>query len=254
MGEKVQVTGYVRRIFEKKGESSQGPWTAYSIKVMSPEGEEDPRFYQFGFTAPPFKADAFADGKYSHTGDYISFEAEIKDEKAAKYIEGTGKILKNGPARKEPEKKGGGGRGGKGGGGPKVTKSALFGDIGGYNTEDDIRRITLTASRTAALEAVGLLLQYDALPMTKSKGKAHDATRFDEVTAMIDKLTVQYFFDNATGRLLTEVEDRSPVKEAAPLPPDTAEEKNAEEQEHDTEWGTDDEEPAGQDEEAEVTF
>lgn len=239
MGERVNVTGYVRRIFETSGENSRGPWTAYAIKVISPEGEEDPRFYQFGFKAPPFKADAYSDGKYRHTGDYVQFEAEVKDDKAARFVDGTGRILKNGPARKEPEKKGGGQGGRKGGySGPKETNSDVFGKIGGYNTEDDIRRITLTASRTAALEAVGLLLQYDGLPMTKTKGKANEQVRYDEITAMIDKLTVQYFYDNASGRLLDEVADREEAKEPAPLP-DDAQQDEAEEEVAEAGWDED---------------
>jgi hypothetical protein len=60
--------------------------------------------------------------------------------------------------------------------------------------------------------------------MSKAKGKAGTAARFEEITSAIDKLTVQFFYDNASGRLLDEVADREPMKEPAPLPDDTADE------------------------------
>jgi len=65
----------------------------------------------------------------------------------------------------------------------------------------------LASARTAALDAIDLLLRNDALPMSAAKTKAGQASRFDEVTAAIDKLTVEYFFDSATGRKLVTVAD-----------------------------------------------
>ena len=202
MADRIKVEGFVEKIFEKTGNSARGPWTAYSIKVQRASGEVDPRFYQFGFKKPGFAE-----------GDYVQFEADIKDEKAAQFVEGSGKKPKNSPARppKPAAPAGKGGYAGKGGGGgykPRPPlESKVFGQIGGNNTEDDIRRMSYTAARSAALDAVALLLAHDALPMSTAKTKAGQATRFDEVTAMIDKLTVEYFFDAASGRKLETVAD-----------------------------------------------
>ena len=202
MGDRIKVEGFVEKIFVKEGTNARGAWQAFSIKVQRASGEVDPRFYQFGFERPKFKE-----------GDYVAFEAEVKDDKAAKFIEGTGHKPKNPPARPAAPVQGGGKGGyqGKGGGGgykprPPV-ESKLFGQIGQNSTEDDVRRISYASARTAALEAVSILLANDALPMSVAKTKAGQASRYDEVTAAIDKLTVEYFYDSASGRKLTTVAD-----------------------------------------------
>ena len=58
MSNEVTVEGFVVRIFEKSGTNARGPWTAYSVKVASAEGVEDPLWYQFGFDKPPFQSDS----------------------------------------------------------------------------------------------------------------------------------------------------------------------------------------------------
>lgn len=216
MGDRIRVQGFVEKLFERSGTNARGQWTAYSIRLQRVSGEVDPRYYQFGFKRPGF-----------NEGDFVEFEAEIKDDKAATFIEGSGKKPKNPPARPEkPAQSGGQGGGynkGKGGGGgykprpPVVSK--LFGQIGGNNTEDDIRRMAYSNARSAALEAVALLLENDALPMSTAKTKDGVAKRFEEITAMIDKLTVEYFYDGASGRKLASVADAgSKETRVTPLP------------------------------------
>lgn len=219
MAQQRTVTGFVKRLFEKNGQSSKGPWTAYSIKIVNEEGEEDPRWYQFGFDKPPFKTDHDTDGH----GDYVQFDVTDKDEKASQFVPGTGKVLKNAPARKAAQKSsGGGGRGGyRGGGGAKVTNSDLFGQIGGYNTEDDVRRISMSHAQEMAVKTVELLLEADGLSITKATSKANQAKRYEEIVAAIDKLTVKFFYDTATGRLLETVEDEGSANvKADALPED----------------------------------
>src|SRR3990167_5779569 len=202
MGDRIKVEGFVEKIFVKEGTNARGAWQAFSIKVQKASGEVDPRFYQFGFERPKFAE-----------GDYVAFEAEVKDEKAAKFIEGTGHKPKNPPSKPAPQQRqGGGGYAGKPGGGggykPRLpVESKLFGQIGQNSTEDDVRRISYASARTAALSAIDLLLKNDALPMSAAKTKAGQASRFDEVTAAIDKMTIEYFFDSATGRKLSTVAD-----------------------------------------------
>jgi hypothetical protein len=209
---KYTVIGFVEKINEKNGNSPRGPWTAYSVKIQdATTGDVNPLWFQFGFEKPGFAE-----------GDYIEFEAEPKNDKAAQFVAGSGKKPKNPPAKPAaPAKTGGGGGGFKA---AKVTKSELFGDIGGYNTEDDIKRITLACSRTAAVDVIIALLEHDALPMSGAKSKAGQSKRYAEVLAMIDKLTVRYFFDNATGRLLNDIDDEGAVgREEQPLPEDNDE-------------------------------
>jgi len=209
MGDRIKVEGFVTKIFENKGENSRGPWTAYSLRIANPDGTLNPRFFQWGFKAPSCRSDEQTQGH----GDFISFEAEIKDDRAAKYIEGTGRVLKNAPARQAVEKPKEGNRGNfRGGGGGqraerKPTESKLFGQIGGYNTEDDIRRMSYTAARGDAVAVVTALLTHDALPMTSAKTKAGEAARFEEIMEAVNKLTVQFYFDAATGRQIERVAD-----------------------------------------------
>ncbi len=204
----VTVTGFVAKIFERSGTSNGRDWTAYSAKIQDAKtGDELPLYYQFGFDKPNLKE-----------GDYVQFKAEPKDDKAAQADPATVKHGKNPPARpetKKQESKGGGKKGGWGGGGAKVTKSELFGDIGGYNTEDDIRRMSLSNSRDAAVATVTALLEHDALPMSAAKNKGGQAKRYDEILSQIDKLTVKFFFDAATGRVLEHVSDEGTVDTSA---------------------------------------
>ncbi|OGT59959.1 MAG: hypothetical protein A3E01_07715 [Gammaproteobacteria bacterium RIFCSPHIGHO2_12_FULL_63_22] len=200
MGDRIKVEGFVEKIFVKEGTNARGAWQAFSIKLQRASGEVDPRFFQFGFERPKFKE-----------GDYVAFEAEVKDDKAAKFIEGSGSKPKNPPTKPAaPQRPGGTGGKPGGGGGYKPrppVESKLFGQIGQNSTEDDVRRISYASARTAALGAVDILLKNDALPMSAAKTKAGQASRFDEVTAAIDKLTIEYFFDSATGRKLSTVAD-----------------------------------------------
>jgi len=208
------VKGFVAKIFKKEGTSKKGPWTAYSFKVELEDGNEDPYFYQFGFSEPPFAE-----------GDYIQFSATDKDDRARTYTEGSGKIVKNAPARSQKEKSGsggGGGRGNYGGGGAKVKTSELFGEIGGYNTEDDIRRMSYSAARGDAVTLVAAMLEHKALPMSEAQTKAGVAKRFEAISEMVDKFTVEFFFDSASGRKLETVADGGVVNVAADAPvPDT---------------------------------
>jgi hypothetical protein len=215
MSETIKVAGFVEKIFERSGTNARGNWTAYSIKVQKEDGTVDPMYYQFGFEKPKFAE-----------GDYITFDAVRKDDKAASYVDGSGKKPKNGPAKPpKPQAPAGGYNGprkGGGGGGFKPREpvtSELFGKIGQNSTEDDIRRISLASARTAALEAVSVLLTHDGLVTSAANTKAGQAQRYDEIVAAIDKLTVKYFFDGASGRLLESVADEgSKTSRVAELP------------------------------------
>jgi hypothetical protein len=231
-----EVRGFVRRVFVKDGTGRNGkPYQLFSFKIATPEGKEDPTWYQLGFTAPNVKADFDqAANKYTDGGSYVKFSGEpAADGKSFKVDETSIKRLKNPPARQAVQAPAGGGKGGKsGGGGPKEKDSALFGKIGGYNTEDDVRRMSYSSARGDAVAVVELLLANDGLAITGAKTKAGQAKRFDEIVAAIDKLTIKYFFDNASGRQLTLVADtlvKTPT--AAALPDDNEDETDVEDTE-----------------------
>ena len=200
--------GFVVKIFTNDGTNSRGPWFAKSFKIESADGTEDPMFFQLGFN----KECPFVEG------DYIKFAADPKDAKAMTLVEGSGSKVDpaNAPTRAEKPKGGGGkGKGGFGGGGAKVKTSELFGEIGGYNTEDDIRRMSYSAARSNAIDVIGMLLEHDALPLGGTKGKAGQPKRFEQITQAVDKLTVEYYYDSASGRKLETVADAGVVDVSA---------------------------------------
>lgn len=188
----MSTVAFVQKINSKSGTGRNGkPYTLWSMKLSDKEGNELPGWYNCGFNAPNCKE-----------GDYIKLEATPKGQNFDVNIASI-QTSKNPPARAKsaaPAANSGGAR--------ATTKtSELFGDIGGYNTEDDIRRMSYSAARSDAIKVVGLLLENKGLPMSSATGKAGTAARYDEIISMVDKLTVAMFYDAATGRKLETVQD-----------------------------------------------
>ena len=188
----MSVVAFVSKLTTKTGNGPRGPWTAYSAKLQDKDGNELPGWYQMGFKEPPCKE-----------GDYIKLEAQAKGSNWT-VQEGSIRVSKNPPAAPAPK---GGNSGGKSYSGPQTKKSDLFGEIGGYNTEDDIRRMSYSAARSDAIRTAELLMAANAIPFVKADAKAGKAKNFDLLVATIDKLTVEFFFDAATGRKLETVAD-----------------------------------------------
>jgi hypothetical protein len=217
----MQVEGYVSYLHEKPGRGKNGkPYKLYSVKLIDQEtGEEGDTWYGFGFDKPPFKDDKTTEGN----GDYVRFEV-TEDQYGLKYVEGSGSIVrKNTPAR---PKKADAKAAVAPAGGKKAVTSELFGDIGGYNTEDDIRRMSFSNARGDAIKTVEMLLANDALVTSSAKTKGGQAKRFEELLAAVDKLTVKFFFDSASGRLLNTVADTVAAPQAQGELPDDSDESD----------------------------
>jgi len=73
-------------------------------------------------------------------------------------------------------------------------------------------------SRTAAVHLVETLLAADALPISAAKNKGGQAKRFEEILEVVNKLTVEFFFDVETLRKLEQIEDSGDVEAADPDP------------------------------------
>ena len=195
----MSVIGFVEKVSTKSGTSARGPWTLYSLRLQDKGGDMLPGYYQCGFDSPGCKE-----------GDYVKLEAAAKGDNWD-VQKGSVRVSKNPPAKPAaPEApQGGGGAGGKKSyGGPKTKSSELFGEIGGYNTEDDIRRMSYSAARDHAIRVVGLLVDKGGIKLVKAESKAGAAKCFDLITGSVDKLTVEYFYDSATGRKLETVADK----------------------------------------------
>lgn len=201
----------INSLTKKSQKPPYKPYTLYSMRVADKDGNEIDSWFQCGFSAPSCQE-----------GDYIKFDAEPAtrgnpnnhDVKVDSI-----QVSKNPPAN-PAAKSGGGTPGGTSAPSRAAPKtSELFGEIGGYNTEDDIRRMSYSAARDHALAAVALLLENDGLAMPAAKSKAGQTARFDTILAAVDKLTVEYFYDSATGRKLESVDDSFVEPEGdGPLP------------------------------------
>lgn len=196
-----QYAGFVAKINTKSGNGKRGEWTLYTVKIEKAEGGEYADWINFGFDAPPFKE-----------GDYVTFEAESDDAGVVRFTKKTLRLPKNPPQRAAKA-----GKGRPQAGGQDQRAPAGAGRFDKQPTHpEDAKRIGLSAARTAALEFAGLLIAKDALPLTKAGTKAGEAARFEEITAVIDKLTVRFYHDVATGRLLDSVSDIGEVKKPEP--------------------------------------
>ena len=196
-----QVEGFVAKIFSKDfPRRGGGTGRAYSFKIELASGEELNQFFRFGFKEPPFKE-----------GEYIRFQADDKDENSATVVEGSGEFVKNAPARASaaaPQQSAAASRGGKAPyAGRSGAKDAYWADKEARDVKVTQPRIQYQNARTAAIQAVGMLLGNDGLPAAKAATKAGQAARFDAIVAAVNKLTVQFYNDTESLRLLSSVAD-----------------------------------------------
>lgn len=191
----MSTIAFVEKVNSRSGTGRNGkPYTLYSLKLMDDHGQSLPGWYNCGFDKPACQE-----------RDYVKLEATPKGDNFD-VVKGSIKVSKNPPKapQSEYEQK----RAASGGGGRAATvkTSELFGQIGGYNTEDDIRRMSYSAARSDALRLVEILVSEKALALPAATSKAGAASRFDIITEAVDKLTVEFFFDAATGRKIGDPE------------------------------------------------
>jgi len=165
-------TGFISKIAIKEGRGSRGPWKLYSGRVEKEDGVEYDDWISFGFDKPNVKE-----------GDYVKIEtqADAKGYQKVQSIE----ILKNPPKA------------------PASSQAAPS------STNSNVRQdsIIYQSSRKDAIAVLELLVSQDALPLTRAKEKAGQAKRYEEIMALVDKLTVRYFNDVASLRILDTVAD-----------------------------------------------
>lgn len=188
--------------------------TAYSFKLEGDDGAESP-WINFGFDEPPFAQ-----------GDYIEVEAEENEKGYINYVKGSGKQIKNPPARAAAKPAGRASRSPGAGAGSGTASSAVAAPVSGEAVSgtsgagtDRQTQIVLQHSQEMAISAVNVLLTHDGLPMSKAQTAAGIAKRYDEIIAMFDKLTRKFYDDVVTGELLTRVAPEIVSTEPdAPLP------------------------------------
>lgn len=203
--------GFVAAISSKSGKSSKGKaWTAYSAKIEKEDGTEYDKWISFGFDEPPIKK-----------GDYVKITTETSDKGYENVVDL--KKLKNAPARLG-----------------KSGATASSANVGSSSTQQSIH---YQNSRNLAASVLAILNENGALPLTKAKDKSGEVKRYEEIMAILDKLTVRFFYDAETLRLLTSVADEGkPTAADGELPEDDdGEDESAEDDSDDSEDDEDEE-------------
>lgn len=175
--------GFVKKVNQKSGTNRNGrPYTLTSMILQDKEGNELPGWFRNGFDRLPCKE-----------GDYVKLQANEKNGNW-EIVKGSIQVSSKAPAAPAA-----------------AAPSRGSAPAGGGQTQKNIH---YQNSRTCAVAVVECLLANDGLPLSAAKSKAGQAARFEAITAMVDKLTVQYFNDLETFRLFETVEDGRTVEEA----------------------------------------
>lgn len=184
------IQGYVKKVNTKEGTGKRGKWVLYSGIIEQDDGTES-GWISFGFEKPPFSE-----------GSYISIDVE-KTERGLNYVAGSGKVL-DPPAKPAAASL------------PATVSGTTGAAKSSYVDRND--SIVYQSSRKDAVALIGLLLEHDALPMSSASSKSAQAKRFEEVSAYVDKITVQFFHDVGSLRLLQSVVDAGAERAADPSP------------------------------------
>lgn len=181
-------TGKLKKLSTKTGTGKRGKWALYSGKVEQANGDEYEEWISFGFEKPETDA-----GEEVEEGNYYEIEAEEDDRG---YMKANSIVEIEKPRGKSSSK-----TSSKSSGKKTVEKED---SCSSYSTQNYIH---YQSARSNALTLVELATKLDALPMIETKGKAGQAKRYAELTALVDKLTVQFYNDTNSLRLLETIDD-----------------------------------------------
>lgn len=193
-----KVKGRVAKVYVKTGVKKDGtPWSLYSVKV-------DDDWYGLGFLDEP---PAFAEN------DVVEFSAREDERNKGRYVavDPVVVIAAPVPAASAPEKAG-----------PSSRPAACAEEENAAPATMPWkeRRIVWQHSQEIAVRTAVALLDHKALPVSVADSKAGAGKRFEEIVAAIDKLTVKFYNDANTLRLLQTVNDFAVVDKSpdGPIP------------------------------------
>lgn len=188
------IQGFVKEITTKAGVSRNNkPWTLYGLVIVSDAGRDLGRFGA-GFDAPACKQN-----------DYVKFEVEATAD--GKYFNVKAGTLQVSQRQRTP---------------PAAAAATLAGPSSAEQRDATQKEIRYQASRNAAVEVLKILGSAKALPITAAATKAGEAKRYDEILAILDKLTVRFNNDTETFRVLDRVQDEGEIDSPPDLTGDAA--------------------------------
>jgi len=185
-----EFIGYITRIETKSGTSKNGkPYTVYNVTATGKSGEEIR--VGWGFDAPSFQEGVWVKTTLVQNGNYLNYKGAPVE-------------IAPGPA-------------------PAASTSAPGNQSTGSSGGNDRQAsIVYQSSRKDAIHLVDILERSGSLPVSSAKGKAGEAKRYEQIHEIVDKITVQFYHDVETLRLLDTVADAGDVDVAArgELPPE----------------------------------
>lgn len=198
------IEGYLTEVDSKTGQNRSGrPYTVY-------RGEIAGTWYSFGFEKPPVSR---GDYVRAEIGQVKGYDQVVRSERLtapstaqpalASMQQGLAAAAENSPSS------------------PGGTH---------YSRSRDPKQTSIhyQNSRNCALDLIALLISQDALPISATKSPAGKAKRYEEIMALVDKITVQYFYDAETLRNLDRVQDAGAEgKDVTALPEDAQTEEAA---------------------------
>lgn len=189
--------GEIAIISKREVKLRNGPGTAYSAKVVKPDGVEYDEWIGFGFKEPDCKqGDSVIITAKQENGYWKAIDVQVTK------VATVGAAAPAAPAS------------GPSGSTESSASSAPQASSSSKRTVD--QNIHYQNSRSAAIELTDLLLKHDAVPLSKTTGKAGQAARYEELTALVNKLTVILYHDLATFRLVNDIADVYEVPVAEP--------------------------------------
>jgi hypothetical protein len=186
-----EFRGFIQKIAVKTGKGKKPPYkpyTLYSIKLADEKGVEFEQWFGVGFAAPNAKE-----------GDYVELDAE---QNLAGYWDVKGlRPLKNAPAKVATSN-------------TASSSESVSGPA--ISTQSSIH---YQSARNSAIEVIKLLVETKSLPVSAAQTKAGEAKRYEEIMALIDKLTVRFYVDTETQRILETVTDEGADDEEEVIAP-----------------------------------
>ena len=180
------VTGTVTRTNSREFNGRKGPFTMYSFQT-----DQDDDWIGCGTKQPPF-----------NEGDNITFAWEFNNKGYKTLVDGSVVKLQQAAAPSAGKPAGG-----------RVSRDDYWRNKEARDIEIVEPRITLSASRTAAIQVIGLALQHDAIVF----GNAAKGAKLGIILDAIDEVTGRYY-QQSMGDIIEDMADAAEADD--PTPPE----------------------------------